>query len=100
MHFDIIKFKIFLGDAPLTTHKIHILINFDPKKDLKFGILSTLIVEFFTQSTPKWMYTYKSKLLKGLKLCILPNQIQIFLHKGALPWAPVGLSPWTPSGAL
>ena len=53
MHFDIIKFKTFLGDAPLTTYKIHILINFDPKKDLKFGIFSTLIVEFFTQSTPQ-----------------------------------------------
>ena len=32
--------------------------------------------------------------LKALKLCILPHQIQTFLHKGALPWTTIkGVSP-------
>ena len=79
----------FLRGCPLTTHKIHILIHFDTKRDMKFGINSSLIVEFsYTRGAlqpPKLIYTYKSK----LKLCILPYQIQTFLHKGALPWTPV-----------
>ena len=34
--------------------------------------------------------------LKGLRLCILPHQKQIFLHKGALPWTPVKGFPLDP----
>ena len=60
---------------PLTTHKINKLIDFDPKQDLNFGIFSSLIVDFsYTNNASKLIYTYKSKLLKGLKLCILPHQ--------------------------
>ena len=106
MHFEITKSKNFLGDActfcilrpkmlnfrpyfSLNVHvyKIHILVHFDPpKKDLNFWIFSSLIVglEFsYANNLPKLIYTYKSKLY------ILLLQIQIFLHKGALPWTPV-----------
>ena len=87
---------------PLTSHTIYILIHFDPKKDLKFGIFSSLIVGLSyarggpLQPPKKFIYTYKSELLKSLKLYILPHLIQIFLHKGALPWTPVKGFPLDP----
>ena len=86
MHFEITKCKNFLGDALLQHTKFIYLyiLTPPPKEDLKFGIFSSLIVEFsYANNLPKLIYTYKSK------LCILPHQIQIFLHNGALPWTPV-----------
>ena len=90
----------FLTGFLLTTHKIHTY-TFWPKKGLKFGIFSSLIVEFsYTRESlqpPKLIYTYKSKLLKGLKLCILPHKKKKkILHKGALPWTPVKDFPLDP----
>ena len=67
----------FLTGFLLTTHKIHTY-TFWPKKGLKCGIFSSLIVEVsYTRGPlqpPKLIYTNKSKLLKGLKLCILPHK--------------------------
>ena len=44
-----------------------------------------LLRKWALATPPKLIYTYKSKPLKGLKLCILPHQIQVFLRKGTLP---------------
>ena len=47
----------FLRGCPLTTHKIHILIHFDPQKDLKFRLFSSLIIEFSYANNPQNEYT-------------------------------------------
>ena len=52
MHSEISKCKSFLEDAPLPHTKFIYLYILTPQKDLKFGIFSSLIVEFSYANNP------------------------------------------------
>ena len=95
------------GAPPHCTQHLH-RPTFTPRKKKACNL------EFLAHQSPiflfKWalpscytqiIYTYKFKLLKGLKLCILRHLLQIFLHKGGAAFGPYqGICPWTPPGAL